>query len=398
LKVGFVIKGLYQYHHLIRPLIVNSNISDKDIFIYHFESFSDSKNDDGEVNRYNLCDLSRHINISNRLRNDGLKWIVFFNPGQIYDFFLSIVCNELKIKTIYYQHGLSLHFGSFDIKLISQGRNLKNKILSLRNYGYYYCSSLFNLLLLNNRRINFRNILARSKQVFFDYGKTNYPKYGLKQFHCDYAVVYGNYDKRYLLEKNGFRSEQVIVGGYEMLEEDPDLKFELTDYVLYISGGLRVSNVIPNSIDEEMAIYRSIAQVTTESGKELVIKLHPKEDIGIFNNYFGGLDNIHVFKDRNLSNLVKSASIVIGDYSTALFYPIIQMKPIVLLQSEFIEKYPFDYTDFGIGVKSSLNDLEEVLRDGIDVDIISYEEFINEYITSAGQTSKQLLHHLIKNI
>ena len=384
--IGFFIKGFFQYYHLVKPLI-NGLPKGVKITIFHI-----NRNGTHAPVDENVClvNLASKLNVYKELELQSLDYLVFFNPGQIFDFFLVVLCRQLDISTIYYQHGLSLDFGSFNIKNISQGRKFHAKLLTIKNYSFYYKSIIINILRNKNWSRNLIYIILRSKQVFFHYGKKDFPKYGLKQFHCDFAIVYGRYDERYLIEKNGFAPDQIYIGGYKMEEDEKEWEFGLSDYVLYISSGLMVSNVIPNSRIIEQDFYQMIAKAVKTIGKTLIIKLHPKEDISTFNNYIKGLDNVYIYKNINLSNLVKAASITIGDYSTALFYSIIHKKPLVLLQSEYLEKYPFDFSDFGIGVKATLENLQDVLSADIRIDNIKYDEFMKEYV-KGDQNSLSLI-------
>jgi hypothetical protein len=289
-----------------------------------------------------------------------------------------------------------LDFGSFGIKSIQQGKSIDDWVLSLRRYLFFYRVMIFNIFLVKHKIRVLKLLTKRSKQVLFSFGNANYPKYGLKEFHCDIGLVFGQKDKEYLITSNGFNGEDVFVGGYPLIKssgQDRDLPDR---YVLYISSGLLTSKVIPITELEEREFYVNLAQKVINSGNNLIVKLHPTENFELFKDYVKDFDKVIVFKNYNLSDIVERAKLVIGDYSTALFYPIKHSKPIILLQSEFFEKYPFDFSDYGIGEKVYIADLQKLLEIHPVVDEKKYSDFMLEFISNArGTDSNEVLYNEI---
>ena len=401
IKVGFSIKGLYQYFHMIKPIIDANTSNDITFYIFHTNKYYKYNTPQFEIVNVTVIDLVKTRNIVKLIKEFELDYMIIFNPGQIFDVFITAICKESNTKTIYFQHGLSLPFGSFNIKSIGQGKTMKDKLLSLRRYSYFYRSIVANLFLLAEKRRFLKIILKRTYQVFFLHGRFNYPKYGLKEFHCDLGLVFGKKDKEYLVEKNGFRAEDVLIGGYPMLKavDNKNGSGLPENYVLYISSGLLKSKVIPITTEDERLFYMGLAKNAKNTGKNIVLKLHPTEDLSLFQEYMRDFNNAFVYKDFNLSNLVANAEIVIGDYSTALFYAIWYRKPLILLRSEFFEKYPFDFVDYGIGEKVYNHDIEQYLTVAPKVDIKCYNDFLLEFISNEdGRDSNEVLYSCILGI
>ena len=387
IRVGFSIKGLYQYFHMIKP-ITNANTSGNiEFYILHLDKYYKYNEDSIEITDAITVNLVDDRNVVKRIKDLGLDFMIIFNPGQIFDVFITAICKESNTKTIYYQHGLSLPFGSFDITEISQGKTLKDFIKSLRRYLYFYKTMIVSIFFINEKIKMAKLILKRSYQIFFMHGRLDYPKYGLKEFHCDIGLVFGGNDKEYLIANNGFKSQDVIIGGYPILGGPGQSNGLPENFILYISSGLLTSKVIPITIKEEREFYVSLAEKAKNTKNKLVIKLHPTEDLNLFKDYVKAYDNVMVFKDYNLSDLVESSNVVIGDYSTALFYPIKHKKSLILLQSEFLKEYPFDFSDYGVGEKVEMEELEGFLKNPPIVNQEAYINFLYRFIANEDDAS-----------
>lgn len=385
MKVGFSIKGLYQYYHMIKP-IINANTNNSiEFYIFHLDTYYKYSDDIVVIDDAITINLIDELNIVKIIKDSNLDFMIFFSPGQIFDVFITAICKENKIKTIYYQHGLGLPFGSFSMETISRGKSITDRIKSFRRYLYFYSTISANTLFVNNKIYVAKLILKRSVQVFFMHGSSIYPKYGLKEFHCDIGLVYGENDKEYLIKSNGFKVEDIYVGGYPILRSSGQNNGLPKNFILYISSGLLASKVIPSSIQEERNFYISLANKAKNKGNNLVIKLHPTEDLDLFQNYVEGYKNVFVYKDYNLSDLVERANLVIGDYSTALFYPIKYKKPLILLQSKFFKKYPFDFSDYGVGEKVGLEQLDRFINTPRKPNEKNYIDFMKKYISSTHE-------------
>lgn len=393
MKVGFSIKGLYQYYHMIKPIINANTNNNIEFYIFHLDTYYKYNKDVIVIDDAISINLVDNQNIVKIIKDLNLDFMIIFNPGQIFDVFITAICKESKVKTIYYQHGLSLPFGSFGIKTISQGKSITDRIMSLRRYLYFYSTIIANTFFINNKRKVAKLILKRSVQVFFMHGSSIYPKYGLKDFHCDIGLVYGENDKEYLIKNNGFKAEDIYVGGYPILRGSGQNNGLPENFILYISSGLLTSKVIPISIQEERDFYVSIANKAKNTENNLVIKLHPTEDLDLFQDYVKSFKNVFVFKDYNLSDIVERANLVIGDYSTALFYPIKYKKPLILLQSKFFEKYPFDFSDYGVGEKVNPEQLDKFISSPPKMNDKNYTDFMKNFISNTdGSNSIEVLY------
>ena len=133
--------------------------------------------------------------------------------------------------------------------------------------------------------------------------------------------------------------------------------------------------------------YRNLYEQVAAAGYKLIIKLHPQEEIRVFENYFNQHENVGLYRDANLANLVIDSDIVSGDYSTAMFYAIKYFKPLLILESKFFKVYPFEFTNFGIGRKISVTKISAVLNEEIEIDTKKYNSFLISYLSSQNGKS-----------
>jgi hypothetical protein len=400
MRIGFSIKYLDEYYNWILPFIKSAPKGYK-FTLFHLDKLYNNNPIKGEV-KVELVDLTNKYFIKRELQRSKISAMVFFTPGQIFDVFLTSICKEMNIKTIYFQHGLSLDFNAFDSSLLNRDKSLKKKFASLKRFMFFFFYFIINLNSVNKKRILIDSLFRKMSELLFSNKGGPKPKYGLVTNHCDIALVYGKTDKNYLVQKNGFSEEQVFIGSYPFLREEPKLKLNkgTKKIVFYISSALRLSGVIPISEIQEYEFYEELISSVNETGCHLVIKLHPIENYDKFKINLKINKNVTIYKDENLANLTSLADVVIGDYSTALLYPIKYKKPLLLLQSPYFERYPFDYSEYGIGKKVYLEDLSKTLNLCLEkrkIDNDSYEKFLRNYLGDTSTNPHELFFKLLEN-
>jgi len=228
------------------------------------------------------------------------------------------------------------------------------------------------------------------------------PKYGLKGVQCDYAFVYGNNDKNYLIESMNMDPERIVVSGYPFLDPRKEPSFSKKKTILYLTPAFRATGILPLSINEEKEFYISLYKQVAKAGYKLDIKVHPNDDFSLIKSYLRDFDEINIYENENLADLTIGASLVISDFSTALFYAIKYYKPIIILTSKYFKSYPFDYTKHGIGLKSDLNNLSNVIKEAINFDpekAKSYRKFIRAFLfDNSDQCAYSTFYSTIDNI
>lgn len=264
-----------------------------------------------------------------------------------------------------------------------------------------------NILRSKKKGFLFEVVKQKTSHLLNKNGLEYLPKYGLVDNHVDYAFVYGDNDKKYLVSSMNMNPENVFITGYPFAPnekyKDPDEKpnENCQKTVLYLSTALRTVGVIPISIKEEKQQYQKVYQQVTQSGYKLKLKLHPLEDEDLFKSYFDDND-VEVNRIANLSDSMHESDIVIGEYTTAFFYAIRAYKPIIIVNSPFFDEYPFDFTKFGIGKKSDVESLGQTILESerlTEKERKDYDYFSSTYINfHNNETSFSLVYRQLERI
>jgi len=386
LKIGFFTKDLDAFYSHVKPFIDSAPTTHEYEFqVYHINKYYSIKEkvSDADVT---FVDLTKHLNFRKLLIRHKPNCMISLNPGNIFDLFFLSICKLLSIITIYYQHGIQLDFTEFDAKKIKQGRGIQRKFNSVWKYIFFYYCFILNTFLNKRKGFLLKTIIIKSKHFLKRKNKHLIPKYGLKENHTDIAFVFGKKEKDYLMNSMQMDEKKIIVSGYPFIEPD-EKEHPSKPYLLFFSSALRKVGVIPISIEEEMLFYQTIAEQVINAGFNFVLKLHPKEDLDLFNSYLKNFNSVQIFKYANLASLSQKADIIMGEYTTALFYGIKYYKPILIMESKFFDKYPFDITDYGIGRKITLDKLKEVLQQRPAMSQSNYEVFLKKNLLSENGKS-----------
>lgn len=388
INVAFISKGLNAYGAHIKPFIDNAPNENYRFFIFHINKYY-SPEVQLDLPNVTCVNLVKEFNYKLAISKREIDVIISLNPGNIFDLFFLSICKLQGIITIYYQHGIQLDFSLFNPKTLSQNKSIYRKLLSIKKYVFFYTIFTLNICLNPRSRMLYDAVKTKTRHLFFEKDKTKIPKYGLKNNHCDLAFVYGESDRDYLNRSMDMSNENIVISGYPFIEPlsiDGPIQSEFKK-VLYISSALRHVGVIPITKEDEKRFYENLYEQVNAAGYKLIIKLHPQEELRVFENYFNQNQNVELCKNTNLANMVIDADIVSGDYSTAMFYAIKYFKPLLIIESKFFRDYPFDFTKFGIGIKTPVAKISKILKQEIEIDSNNYHSFLRNYLSSINGKS-----------
>ncbi len=404
INIAFILKDLVVFDSHIKPLIDYSESDNYNFYVYHVNNFYSPEI---TIKNNNVCftDLCKNKNATTIICKHKINFIISINPGNIFDLFIISVAKVLNIPTAYYQHGVQLDFTSFDPRSLYQSNSLRKKILSIRKYVFFYSFFFYNILISKKRKLLIKTIKIKTSHILNYNNLINQPKYGLKENHADYAFVYGESDKNYLIKSMNMCSENIFISGYPFV---PFRKFKnktafenKRKTVLYLSTALRTAGVIPMSIEEEKDFYRQVNCEVKNAGYKLVLKLHPIEDEKLFKSYFDKND-VEIIRIGNLSDLTYESDIILGEYTTTFFYPICLYKPIIIIKSKYFKEFPFDFSKFGIGIKTEIENLSQTIKNNFNLskkNIKDYDAFNKKYINySKNESSFSLVYKQINKI
>jgi len=389
MRVAFFFKTLEAYDAHIAPIIINAPQNSCVFSVFHINRIYAPHYHNDSIH-CELLDFSKKWNIIKNIKAFNPDIMVLYNPGHIYELFLTDICKQLGITTVFFQHGLSIDLSSIDIRSLNQNKSISQKFLSLKKYSFYLISISVNLFFIKKRSQVLKHLLLKCNHLLTYIFRKNVfhklPKYGLKEVHCDFAFVYGIEIMSYLSDSMGMDPKKIVISGYPFLsptiEKQPLTK---SGRVLFLSNPYRATGMLPISIEDERLFYHSLYDQVLKAGFELNIKLHPKDSLPMIKSYFDKFENVGIYQNKNLADLTISSILVISDFSTALFYAIKFKKPIIILTSRFFKRYPFEYTDHGIGFKSNLENLYKSI--GYAIQHIheqenAYAQFASEFLYS----------------
>lgn len=398
-NIGFILKELGAYNAHVKPIVDNNPKDSFLFFVFHLNSYY-TPSIDVQDDRVTFIALSIKTNYKRILKENNIDFIVSISPGNIFDLFFLSICKIHQIPTAYYQHGIQLDFASFNPQSLYQAKSMKRKLLSLKKYLFFYSIFIKNILLNKRKKFLINTIRIKTLHLLNKKALSKLPKYGIKENHCDFAFVYGRNDKEYLQHSMKMEPDKIIISGYPFVPLSDSQPKKTGKTALFLSTALRSAGVIPITIAQEKEYYNKIFKEVTKAGYNLVLKLHPLEDEDLFHSYFRK-NTVAIIRHANLADLTYSSDVVIGEYTTAFFYPIKYLKPIFIVKSEFFNEYPFDYTKYGIGFKTNIDQLaleigkhEQLNKKQKD----NYTLFLKNYIISYnGDDSFKLFFQQISN-
>jgi len=404
LNIGFILKDLNAYQSHVKPFFDNAPHNKYYFFVFHINKYYSHQK---EINYCNIkfIDLTLNKNINKTLKFYKIDFLLSINPGNIFDLFVSTVAKNINIPTAYYQHGLQLDFTSFNPKILFQSSSFIKKINSIRKYSFFYFLFFINIISSSNKIFLMRTVWLKTLILLNKRDIAILPKYGLKENHVDYAFMFGEIDKNYLISSMNMDSRNIFITGYPFLQYDKynfsnkKLINKKTRKALYLSTALRATGVSPITIEEEKMFYQKLFKQVDKAGYKLILKLHPLEDPLLFKSYFNGMD-VEILSNVNLADLCYESDLVIGEYTTTFFYAIREKKPIIIINSNYFNEYPFDFTKFGIGVKSDIDELATVISKNKNLtraNMLAYEKFSRNYINYNGCSYNKIYNH-IENI
>ena len=395
-RLGICLKRLDSFSANGLNLVEKGDRLNYSFFIYYLGKYY--YNELQLSNKSNLIyrDLSNYYNLRKQIQEDELDGIVIFDPGNLFEMVIISAAKDLGVKTFYYQHGLISEKNVTNVKIDKS--NIFNSVFKY----LYFTRILFKQLIQTKKFVlNLKAFTKRMYYLFLFDRHTLVRRLGVNSLKFDYGFVYTKTDKLNLVNFMKMKEDDVTVLGFPFIKCDETFRISKSSKsrILYLSSGLYNAGII--SEKDELSIYKALAELSDLPNVNLTIKLHPKENSFKVKNILGNKDNIEVIKDGNLSNIVLNSDIVIGDYSTSLFYAIMHYKPIFLLKYDFLSEFPFDYTDYGIGIEVKLDKVKYIfskLKTEICIDKNNYDKFLNEYSEPQEMNPEDVFYEKIKSV
>lgn len=385
MNLGIFLKGFDAYDGHAIPLIQSIRKENENInfFLIHMNSIFRFK-EIVSSNEVRLVDVRALSNLKKILIESKIDALIFLETSHIISLYVITLCRELKIKTIFYQHGLQDNVEDIESKGFVHMLYHGGMYGIIRKYFKIYSFLFRNVLYLKHWVFFLRVLFKKTASLITKPDIALSQLFGEAAIKCNVAFVYGEADKRKLIDYKGYTESEIIISGYPLAIPQKDCVVN-EKQVLYISSAFRIAHTANISIEEEKKHYLELYRHVVAVDCDLVIKIHPREDLLFFEELFRDKARVRVYRLDNLSELVLESSIVIGHNSTALFYAIKYYKPIIILNTIFPVKITFSYLKFGIGFETNIYELQDQIASlrssGILIQKENYQRFISDFIS-----------------
>ncbi|MCK4947501.1 MAG: hypothetical protein KAS46_03895 [Candidatus Aureabacteria bacterium] len=308
----------------------------------------------------------------------------------LFDLLINRIAQQCNVKTLYLEHGFFA-----DITALRFG--MANKKASIRRYLHFIGKYVYFIFFIA-RNIFFELHIIYRAMKRNDYSKTQY----------DYALFYANYGFQKTNKLFKYDSKKVFFSGYPTTKNKSDINCfkknlcvsqpNIKKKILFIQQPLLLDKLSNISYAEEAQYLRKIANISAEAGYEFVFQVHPRENSDRYAAVFKECDGI-VVKSSSVEKSVAESEIVLGHFSTALFFGVVLSKPIILLYYPGLDGQYLDYFKM-VGVKASnIKELSQILSNPSIYFNKSqeYEEFIKEYIgqNNSFENQAQIIDEIV---
>lgn len=229
---------------------------------------------------------------------------------------------------------------------------------------------------------------------------------GVFPMHADKYLVWGESTKQHMI-KNKISSDKVEIIGNPALDNAINSDFAYSEngvILLATSGPVKeeIQDLLVQTNQYYEEVIKKICQITTKLNKKLIIKLHPSLDEPDVTEIAQKIDpGILIFKAGNISNLIKSCTVLIViDVSSVILEGEIFRKPVISIQvKEYGWKDPEVFRSnscLRIRIDDLENELNKILNDGAYRNYIIENgmKFVSRYIYNQGNSSEKLLQFL----
>ena len=336
--------------------------------------------------------------------------VVMLNASFITDRAIILACKKLGIKSIYFMHGdiMREEFKETTVasinKRITQSSNIKKVFTHLTStvFNYLYSTGqlgLSYLLRLHPYKVIVNTYINPGSYMFFPPAS-----FDIKP---DLALVYGELDRKFLAEKFNDDNYVKIVGNPDLdayFEREAQLSDEKEiflstnriplnrPYVTYIEEGFVEGNFWKN--EYRIKFITEISTVCFEEGYNLVIKLHPHTAKGPYRSSLDLVKNVIILDQSDLAKLIYFSEICVCHFSTAMIFPILLGKPLIVPRWGESAKLLTLYSDKEVTFAPTL----DAFRERIRKKDFRYDRtvYLNNYVPFRdGKTRERIAAHIM---
>ncbi len=360
--------------HVISPI---NNALPKDKFqtkLLHFESvYTPGFPQYKKINNLECLDFSYYktFNVKKILERENPDLVIFFDKRGLTDRAGVLAARKLNIKTLQIQHGseapLSLKNDAHYFKSVyGLGFYLKNRRRIIKSFFVYLVTAIFSNYgyFLNPHKWQYLFwLFVNPRKHYFIYSD---------ETKCQQVLIFGENDRLHYKKVEGYDSSEMVVVGNPYLDDAAGLIGREQKKNLPLKKALLITSpavedkVFGWTEKARREFIFNIFQTLEKRQIQLVIKIHPREELQIYQDIFeNSQEKPKITKDENLDILILSSDFVIGTYSTALMNAVFFKKPLIIADWPKV-KYSQYYYQWKVarlakdlpGFKKIIDDLE----------------------------------------
>ena len=327
MKLAFVIYNLSHLDNWIKPL--SKYTDNNEIIVFHLAKIQNKTFPvvHNNIKEYDLSQISGQ-EIINILKYINPDICIFLNFRSMFEFLLQRICIHNNIKQIYLEHGLfsqnTLHFMTSRAK-----RNIKSTICRQYNLWKKYLGFLFCSKALTKE-------LKILEQIYL--------KRNFSASPFDHYIVYSQREKDLLSKVFNMNNKNTSLVGYPIFNDKQEktrliIQHNNNNEVLYVHQPFILDGFATINYEQEKTYLISLKNILLRKYDRFTILLHPRENLSAYIRRFEDTD-INIIQSPKDCTCYTNKSLILGHYSTALFYALYFDIPTVILNYPTVKNDP----------------------------------------------------------
>ena len=345
------------------------------------------------------------VNVKRILIDEKIDAVVVANDQSMIEKSFVISGNSLGLATIFIQNG------AIPPQEVMKLREKAIKgIYVIKNFGDIWKRYTFFIVAMGNTNMSFfRSMGNIALDLFKNLWNIELRGHG----NCKAIGVTSSYEKDSLANK-GINPKKIVIVGNPKFDKMITRKYDVSStrknygipnenkMVLFITQST-VEHGFWTEGQRELFFKAIVSEISNMEGVNLVVKIHPMEDIGVYEKMLSDLGiDIPLLKDENIHELISASELMITSHSSTIIEAMILNKPVVIANLfgdiEFIEyalhggtSKVFNKNEIRQTINNILNN-EEVAKELK----IKNQKFIEEHIQMADGKGAERASILIR--
>lgn len=247
--------------------------------------------------------------------------VVVFDKGWVQDRAFLHAARFLNIPSLHIQHGSIAQLD--EVKTKNVFKRACNEFIKIARTFLLYNATMVQLGFkdwMKSLPFQFR-LLANPNDYYYNHRQETV---------ADLACIIGERDRRFFIEKEGYREDQLIPMGalqfekaYALEQREPEKR------ILLISQPLFEDHVLEGGLD---AKKRHIQEIIAASPLPVAVKPHPRENEKWYRQNFDPAELLVCPQGKDINEAILDCSHIIGYFSTALINALILNRPVGIIR------------------------------------------------------------------